>query len=40
MFEIKGRIDTVLNKIAWLPNYLSDRALQFFSRFFPEHLAK
>ena len=40
MFEIKGRIDTALNKITWLPNYLSDRALQFFSRFSPEHLPK
>ena len=40
MFEIKGRIDTTLNKIAWCPNYLSDRALQFFNRFFPEHLPK
>jgi D-lactate dehydrogenase len=40
MFVMKGRIDTALNKIGWLPNYLSDRALQFFSRFFPEHLPK
>ena len=40
MFALKGRVDASLNKIGWLPRYLSDRAMQFFSRLFPEHLPK
>jgi D-lactate dehydrogenase len=40
LFAIKGRVDATLNKIGWLPPYLSDRAMQFFSRLFPEHLPK
>jgi D-lactate dehydrogenase len=38
MFAIKGRVDAMLNKIGWLPNYLSDHMLQFISRWFPQHL--
>jgi D-lactate dehydrogenase len=38
MFAIKGRVDATLNKIGWLPSYLSDRVLQFFSRLYPKHL--
>lgn len=38
MFAIKGRVDSTLNKIGWLPSYLSDRIMQFFSRLFPQHL--
>jgi D-lactate dehydrogenase len=40
LFAIKGRIDAALNKIDWLPPYISDRAMQFFSRLLPEHLPK
>ena len=40
LFAVKGRVDATLNKIDWLPRYLSDRAMQFFSRLFPEHLPK
>lgn len=40
LFAIKGRVDATLNKIGWLPPFLSDRAMQFFSRLFPEHLPK
>ena len=40
LFAVKGRVDATLNKISWLPPYLSDRAMQFFSRLFPEHLPK
>jgi D-lactate dehydrogenase len=40
LFAVKGRVDATLNKIDWLPRYLSDRVMQFFSRLFPEHLPK
>ena len=40
MFSIKGRVDATLNKIRFLPNYLTDRILQLASRFWPQHLLK
>ena len=38
MFAIKGRIDAVLNKVSFLPKYLTDRFMQGVSRLFPQHL--
>lgn len=38
MFSAKGRIDSVLNKINWLPKYLTDRTLQVTAKLFPQHL--
>lgn len=38
LFALKGRIDASLNKISFLPKYLSDRCLQLFSKLFPQHL--
>ena len=40
MFSIKGRVDATLNKIRFLPEYLTDRILQLASRFWPQHLPK
>lgn len=37
-FSLKGRIDSTLNKISWLPSYLTDRTLQVLSRCFGNHL--
>ncbi|MEM0909662.1 MAG: D-lactate dehydrogenase [Pseudomonadota bacterium] len=38
LFALKGRIDATLNRISWLPNYLSDRCMQLASALFPQHL--
>lgn len=38
LFSIKGRVDAVLNKVSFLPNYLSDRVMQLVATFFPKHL--
>ncbi|PKG96154.1 D-lactate dehydrogenase [Paraglaciecola sp. MB-3u-78] len=40
MFAIKGRMDAVLNKVSFLPKYLSDRLMQGLSKVFPQHLPK
>lgn len=40
MFAIKGRIDAVLNKVSFLPNFLTDRVMQGVSYLFPSHLPK
>jgi D-lactate dehydrogenase len=40
MLSMKGAVDAYLNKKTWLPEYLSDRLLQGFSRLFPQHLPK
>lgn len=40
MFAIKGRVDASLNKLSFLPAYLSDRVMQVMSRLFPQHLPK
>lgn len=38
MFAMKGRIDAYLNKLSFLPKYLTDRVLQFVSTLLPNHL--
>lgn len=38
MFAIKGRVDGFLNRFTLLPNYLSDRLMQFGSKLLPQHL--
>lgn len=38
LFAIKGRIDAYLNRKSWVPLYLSDKCMQFASKFFPQHL--
>ena len=40
MFRMKGSVDSALNKISFLPKYLSDRVLQVASRLWPQHLPK
>ncbi|MFT2091036.1 D-lactate dehydrogenase [Paraglaciecola sp. 2405UD69-4] len=40
MFAIKGRIDAVLNKVIFVPKYLTDRVMQGISHLFPSHLPK
>lgn len=40
MFAIKGRVDASLNKVPFLPDYLSDRVMQQLSRIWPQHLPK
>lgn len=40
MFAMKGRFDGFVSKQKWLPNYLSDKAMQLISRCFPQHLPK
>ena len=38
MFALKGRVDAVLNKLPLLPPYLSDRVMQFGSKFFADQI--
>ena len=38
MFALKGRVDAVLNKVSFLPKYLSDYFMQFTSKLFPNHI--
>ena len=38
LFAIKGRVDAVLNKVSFLPKYLSDRVMQFAAKCFGQHL--
>lgn len=38
MFAAKGRIDAVLNKLSFLPHYLTDRIMQGVAKLFPNHL--
>ena len=38
MFAIKGRVDAALNKLPFMPRYLSDRAMQFGSKFFSDQI--
>jgi D-lactate dehydrogenase len=40
LFAAKGRVDAVLNKISFLPSFLSDRIMQAVSSLFPDHLPK
>lgn len=38
MFDLKAKTDRFAKKIPFLPKHFSDRALQFISKFLPEHL--
>ena len=38
MFATKGRIDAALNKLSFLPSFLTDRVMQLASKAFPQHL--
>ncbi|WP_395345103.1 D-lactate dehydrogenase [Ningiella sp. W23] len=38
LFAIKGRIDAMLNKVSFLPKYLSDRFMQLIAKCFVNHL--
>jgi D-lactate dehydrogenase len=40
LFSIKGKIDAVLNKVGFLPQYFSDRLMQAVARCFTQHLPK
>lgn len=40
LFAVKGRVDAYLNKVSFLPKYLTDHLLQFLSRLWPQHLPK
>ncbi len=38
MFALKGRVDSVLNKLPFMPRYLSDRVMQFGSKLFSDQI--
>lgn len=38
MFALKGRVDSIFNRVSWLPNYFTDKVMQFSSRAFSQHL--
>ena len=38
MFALKGRVDAVLNKLPFVPAYLSDSVMQFGSKFFRDQI--
>jgi len=38
MFALKGRADAVLNKLPFMPRYLSDRIMQFGTKFFSDQI--
>ncbi|GAB2702601.1 D-lactate dehydrogenase [Aliiglaciecola sp. 3_MG-2023] len=38
MFALKGRIDAVLNKISFIPKFMTDRVMQVVAKLFPLHL--
>lgn len=38
MFSIKGRVDALLNKLSFVPKYLTDRIMQGMAMLFPSHL--
>lgn len=40
LFRTKGSVDSALNKISFLPKFLSDRILQGLSHLWPQHLPK
>lgn len=40
LFALKGRVDTLAARLPFLPANFGDRALQFASRLFPNHLPK
>ncbi|WP_264480577.1 D-lactate dehydrogenase [Psychrobacter sp. I-STPA6b] len=40
MFALKNKIDRVGNRFGFLPKHLSDRVMQMFSHFLPQHLPK
>ena len=40
MYRMKGSMDAALNKLSFLPSYVTDRVLQFASRLWPQHLPK
>lgn len=40
IFAMKSRVDSKLNKVPFLPKFLTDHVLQFASRFWPQHLPK
>ena len=40
LFAMKGRVDAAVKKIPLIPNNITDRVMQFASKFFPQHLPK
>ncbi|MFC3093187.1 D-lactate dehydrogenase [Alteromonas sediminis] len=38
LFAAKGKIDAFCQRTPWLPNYLTDKVMQFGAKLFPEHL--
>jgi len=40
LFRMKSRVDAKLNKLLFLPKFISDHLLQFASRLWPKHLPK
>lgn len=40
LFSIKGRIDSKLNKLLWVPKHFTDKAMQLIAKAFPQHLPK
>ena len=40
LFELKRKVDLISKKVRFLPNKLSDRLMQFFSKIWPNHLPR
>ena len=40
LFELKAKVDRLSKKAGFLPKNFADRAMQFFSRFLPDHLPR
>ncbi|MBE2894959.1 D-lactate dehydrogenase [Spirabiliibacterium falconis] len=40
LFALKNKVDRLCSKFSFMPAHLSDRTLQFLSRFLPQHLPK
>lgn len=40
LFALKGRVDAAVKKMPLVPDNLTDRLMQFASKFFPQHLPK
>ncbi|MUG08852.1 D-lactate dehydrogenase [Commensalibacter melissae] len=38
LFSLKNKFDFITNKIPFFPKHFSDKAMQFFSKLFPQHL--
>ena len=40
LFALKGKLDATLNKLSFVPQYFTDKCMQFAAKLFPQHLPK